>query len=48
MSDSKGLDYRQAGVDIDAGNELVKRVGPLSPLRLVALKCWAASVVLAR
>ena len=30
MSDSKGLDYRQAGVDIDAGNELVKRVGPLA------------------
>jgi len=30
MSDSKGLDYRAAGVDIDAGNELVKRVGPLA------------------
>lgn len=30
MSDAKGLDYRAAGVDIDAGNELVKRVGPLA------------------
>lgn len=30
MSESKGLDYRAAGVDIDAGNELVKRVGPLA------------------
>ncbi|MFV2089144.1 MAG: phosphoribosylformylglycinamidine cyclo-ligase [Pseudomonadales bacterium] len=25
---SKGLTYRGAGVDIDAGNELVKRIGP--------------------
>jgi phosphoribosylformylglycinamidine cyclo-ligase len=25
---SKGLSYRDAGVDIDAGNELVRRIGP--------------------
>jgi phosphoribosylformylglycinamidine cyclo-ligase len=25
---SKGLSYRDAGVDIDAGNELIKRIGP--------------------
>ncbi|MCZ6710868.1 MAG: phosphoribosylformylglycinamidine cyclo-ligase, partial [Gammaproteobacteria bacterium] len=25
---SKGLTYRDAGVDIDAGNELVKRIAP--------------------
>ena len=27
---SKGLTYRDAGVDIDAGNELVKRIGPIA------------------
>jgi phosphoribosylformylglycinamidine cyclo-ligase len=25
---SKGLTYRDAGVDIDAGNELVRRIAP--------------------
>src|SRR4029450_6368614 len=29
MSDSRGLTYRDAGVDIDAGDELVERIKPL-------------------
>ena len=29
MTDKTSLSYRDAGVDIDAGNELVKRIGPV-------------------
>ena len=29
MSDETSLSYRDAGVDIDAGNELVQRIGPI-------------------
>ncbi|MEJ2308210.1 MAG: phosphoribosylformylglycinamidine cyclo-ligase [Gammaproteobacteria bacterium] len=29
MNDKTSLSYRDAGVDIDAGNELVKRIGPV-------------------
>ncbi|MDA0998322.1 MAG: phosphoribosylformylglycinamidine cyclo-ligase, partial [Proteobacteria bacterium] len=28
VSTKGGLNYRDAGVDIDAGNELVRRIGP--------------------
>ena len=28
QNDSQGLSYRDAGVDIDAGNELVERIKP--------------------
>jgi hypothetical protein len=30
---SKGLTYRDAGVDIDAGEELVRRIGPAAATR---------------
>jgi phosphoribosylformylglycinamidine cyclo-ligase len=30
MPDSDGLTYRQAGVDIEAGDEVVRRIGPLA------------------
>jgi len=31
MSSDKGLSYKEAGVDIDAGNELVRRIQKLNP-----------------
>jgi hypothetical protein len=30
-AEGKGLSYKDAGVDIDAGNELVKRIQKLNP-----------------
>jgi phosphoribosylformylglycinamidine cyclo-ligase len=30
-AEEKGLSYKDAGVDIDAGNELVKRIQKLNP-----------------
>lgn len=31
LQSSQGLSYKSAGVDIDAGNELVKRIKKLNP-----------------
>ncbi len=32
-----GLPYRYAGVDIDAGNELIRRIGPAAKAAIPAL-----------
>ena len=37
MAKSKGLSYREAGVDIDAGNRLVELIKPLT--RMTARGC---------
>ncbi len=31
MQSGKGLSYKDAGVDIDAGNELVRRIQKMNP-----------------
>lgn len=31
MSDKQGLTYKDAGVDIDAGSELVRRIAKMAP-----------------
>ena len=36
---STSLSYRDAGVDIDAGDQLVENIKPFAK-RLCALKCW--------
>ena len=37
---STSLSYRDAGVDIDAGDQLVENIKPFAKRVLCALKCW--------
>ena len=48
MNERAPLTYRDAGVDIDAGEELVERIKPSGARAPCAARCWAASAASAR
>ena len=47
-SERKTLTYRDAGVDIDAGNSLVERIKPAAAATSAAGRRWAGSAASAR
>ena len=48
MTQGPSLTYRDAGVDIDAGEELVERIRPARAAHACGRKCWRASAASAR